>query len=215
MECTVWILVFAGRFLVWIVHIVPRWAIVISARHWSNDGVIAWILVRHLGLTIAIRLIFVLIDHFADRGHCGNRRFGKQTFGLFELTIPLLRFRIRALRWGQVSVPTTDYVAVQLSVFQIGAFERINLALQIGQCFLKRSKTMSYRVPFDNVVHLKWKNYRDFSFALHQIGQFSSCVHVGCGFGGICHFSFSLLHRWRIFTARFMQRRAHCSAAIA
>lgn len=136
MPSTIWVLILAGRLLMAVVHIVSRRTVMISARYWSNDGIVAGIFVRNLRFTVTIGFVFILIDHFADRGHRGNRRFGEQTFGFFEFAISLIRFGVCTLRWGQISIPATYYISIQLRVFQIGALECIDLSFQIGQRFL-------------------------------------------------------------------------------
>lgn len=66
-----------------------------------------------------------------------NGRFREQPLSFLKFSVPFVCLTISALVWGQVTIPASDYVSVQLGVFKVTSFKSINLSLQVCQGFLK------------------------------------------------------------------------------
>lgn len=79
--------------------------------------------------------------------HRGNWRLWEKPFGFFKFPVAWFVLSVgQFIGWCEIPVPTAYDVAVQVSVFQVTAFERINLTFEIGQSFLKtKRKTINAR----------------------------------------------------------------------
>lgn len=51
--------------------------------------------------------------------HGGDTGFRKQSFSFFELSVSFVSLRIGAFVSSEISVPSSDYVSVQLGVFKV------------------------------------------------------------------------------------------------
>ena len=75
-------------------------------------------------------MFYKRVGKFHVYRHGGDGRFRKEPLGFFELSVPLVRSRVRELaRVVQVAIPAPDDVTIQLSVLQIATFKCVNLAL--------------------------------------------------------------------------------------
>lgn len=65
-------------------------------------------------LELAFREVFILTIAYRHRRYT---RLGKQTLSLLELSISFVGLGVCALVWCQISVPSPNYVSVELGVF--------------------------------------------------------------------------------------------------
>ncbi len=102
----------------------------------------------------------------------GDGRFREEPLIFSKLPVSLVRLRGCLVVDGQVAVPPSNDVAVEVRVFQVGALEGVNLSLQVCQRLLVKSQNV--KLFFHNFTNRKlfpgkFKNFFMYPTMLGQV----------------------------------------------
>ena len=89
-----------------------------------------WFSIIHITNSSYNRLFFKRHSLFTYSAR-SNRRFRKKSFIFSKFSVPLVRLWSCFVH-GQISIPSTNYVSIQMSIFKIWAFKSINLSFKIA-----------------------------------------------------------------------------------